>query len=124
MTVCAAAVVLLLLLLPLHVVADLVSVHPQVVPTDSTTLHPTGDGHGGLLAGTAFAGNSSVPAGKTWCCDFSGCSSAIGGETKVTLYSSTHGSCLTPNVTATGQTAVQLDFDKFSFRLWDPFLEY
>ena len=103
---CAAAI----LFLPQHT-ADLTSAHPPVVPTDGTTLCLTGDSKGGLLAGTAFAGNSSLPAGKTLCCDFSGCSSAIGGETKATLYSAINGSCPTPKVTATGETSRRRELD-------------
>ena len=88
--------------------ANLASVRPSILPTDGTKLQLTGDSNGGLLAGSAWAGQSRLPPNKTLCCDFTGCSSAIGGESKGTLVSATSGSCVVPPFTATGEAQVQL----------------
>ena len=46
--------------------ADLVSVSPRLLPTDGSTpsLHLTGDGVGGLLAGSAWSGRPSLPSNQ------------------------------------------------------------
>jgi hypothetical protein len=61
--------------------ADLVSVSPRLLPTDGSTpsLHLTGDGVGGLLAGSAWSGRPSLPSNLTLCCDYNGlCDCPIG----------------------------------------------
>ena len=102
---CAAA-----LILRQHA-ADLVSVSPSVLPTDGSTptLHLMGGGAGGLLAGSAYAGNSSLPPNKHLCCDYNGlCNCPIGGDTRATLLSATTGTCVVPKFAAAGPTRVKL----------------
>ena len=58
-----AAVALLRLLRP--VAADLIAVSPAVLSTKGGgTLTLTGDSHGGLLAGSAWAGQAAPPSNR------------------------------------------------------------
>ena len=91
------------------VAADLIAVSPAVLSTKGGgTLTLTGDSHGGLLAGSAWAGQAAPPSNMTLCCDYNGLSSAIGGDVPATMSSSTSGSCPIPPFAATGAATVQL----------------
>jgi hypothetical protein len=89
--------------------ADMSAVSPKVLPmAGGGTLALTGDGHGGLLAGSAWAGHAAPPANMTLCCDYNGLSTAIGGETRATMQSATSGSCPVPPFGAAGTATVEL----------------
>ena len=97
------------LLLGLHA-ADLVGVSPNSLSGGGgTTLWLTaGSSAGGLLAGSAWAGNSTVPRSLSLCCDFNGDVAPIGGESVALLHNATSGSCVVPNVNAAGAAEVRL----------------
>ena len=89
--------------------ADLISVSPTVLSTlGGRNLTLTGDQNGGLLAGSAWAGDAQPPSNMTLCCDYNGLSTAIGGDVKATMTSSTTGSCPVPLFAATGAATIEL----------------
>jgi hypothetical protein len=99
----------LLLLCPAPTEANLSGVSPKKLPQEGgTPLVLIGDSRGGLLAGSAWAGNATVPYNLVLCCDFDGDSAPIGGESVASLRSATRGSCIVPKVNASGAAAVRL----------------
>lgn len=103
------ATVFLVLHIVLPCVADLVTVSPTILSTTGGgVLTLTGDSHGGLLAGSRWAGHASPPSNMTLCCDYNGLSSAIGGDVEATMSSPISGSCPIPSFAATGDATIQL----------------
>eukprot|EP01048_Picozoa_sp_COSAG05_P023331 COSAG05_NODE_5008_length_1293_cov_0.938861_1_plen_337_part_10 len=89
--------------------ADLVAVFPAALPIGGGgMLALIGDRHGGLLAGSQWAGHDTPPPNFTLCCDYNGLSTAIGGDTVATMTSPTNGSCPIPPFAATGDATVEL----------------
>ena len=105
MTFVATIFLVLQILLPC--MADLVAVSPKILSTTGGgVLTLTGDSHGGLLAGSRWAGNASPPSNMTLCCDYNGLSSAIGGDVKATMSSAFSGSCPIPPSAAAGDATI------------------